>query len=166
MILSGLRKTQSSFLVVQPLGISIGTFRKKRVPFRITRRTRHTLAHCCDSQNHEKRQSIAEATRVRHLDWYERCVSFSKLYSQIHLCYVPKEARLMDPFAKTTPLFWWQTTPCNTKEHRSQILETVRILPFAKHIIVPHPRLAFLALVQMTVSPSRTERMQTTELLT
>ena len=40
----------------------------------------------------------------------------------------------MDPFAKPTPLFWWQTTPCNTKEHCSQILETVRILPFAKHI--------------------------------
>ena len=52
--------------------------------------------------------------------------------SAIGMCYVPKEARLMDPFAKLTPLFWWQTTPCNTKEHCSQILETVRILPFAK----------------------------------
>ena len=46
--------------------------------------------------------------------------------------YVPKEARLMDPFAKLTPLFWWQTTPCNTKKQRSQFLGTVRILPFAK----------------------------------
>ena len=55
---------------------------------------------------------------------------------EARLYYVPKEARLMDPFAKPTPLFWWQTTPCNTKEHRSQILETVRILPFAKHIIM------------------------------
>ena len=42
----------------------------------------------------------------------------------------------MDPFAKLTPLYWWQTTPCSTKEHRSQILETVRILPFAKHILI------------------------------
>ena len=44
------------------------------------------------------------------------------------LCYVPKEARLMDPFAKPTLV-------SNTEEHRLQILETVRILPFAKHII-------------------------------
>ena len=40
----------------------------------------------------------------------------------------------MDPFAKPTPLLWWQTALRNTKKHRSQILKTVRILPFAKHI--------------------------------
>ena len=39
-----------------------------------------------------------------------------KHLSDYHVCYVPKEARLMDPFAKLTPLIWWQTTPCNTKE--------------------------------------------------
>ena len=59
----------------------------------------------------------------------------TKMFTDSHnTCYVPKEARFMDPFAKPTPLIWWQTTPCNTKEHRSQILETLRILPFAKHI--------------------------------
>ena len=35
MILPGLRKTQLSFLVVQPLGNAIGTFHKKVVPFHI-----------------------------------------------------------------------------------------------------------------------------------
>ena len=31
--------------------------------------------------------------------------------SAIGMCYVPKEARLMDTFAKLIPLFCWQTTP-------------------------------------------------------
>ena len=46
----------------------------------------------------------------------------------------------MDPFAKLTSLFWWQTTPCITKKHHSQILETVRILPFTKHIKTFHTK--------------------------
>ena len=61
----------------------------------------------------------------------------------------------MDPFAKPTPLFWWQTTPCNTKEHRSQISETVRILPFAEHIIRNWLQLAVRKTPQSLPSPSR-----------
>ena len=35
---------------------------------------------------------------------------------------------------KKTPLFWWQTTPCEFKKTTSQFVKTVRILPFAKHV--------------------------------
>ena len=43
MILSGLRKTKSSFLVLQPLGNAIGTFHKKSgtLSHHAYRRTRH-----------------------------------------------------------------------------------------------------------------------------
>ena len=47
---------------------------------------------------------------------------------------MPKEARLMDPSAKITPLVCWQTTPCEFKKRLSQILKPVRILPFAKFV--------------------------------
>ena len=43
MILPGLRKTQLSFLVVQPRGNAIGTFRKKVVPFRIMPIAEHVI---------------------------------------------------------------------------------------------------------------------------
>ena len=39
-----------------------------------------------------------------------------------------------DSFAKTTPLFWCQTTLCEFRKHLSQFLITARILAFAKHI--------------------------------